>query len=85
MLASFSIANDGTVFYFLTNKGAPLYKLVAVDIAHPPQQRVFRDVIPEDKDASLEEVLAVDGNSFAVIYKRSVSLQDTRNNVSRVH
>ncbi|EPT03158.1 hypothetical protein FOMPIDRAFT_1035541 [Fomitopsis schrenkii] len=66
------IANDGTKFYLLTNKDAPQYKLVSVDLAHPPEQRVFRDVIPEDKDAHLEGVIAVNHNNFVVTYKRNV-------------
>ncbi|KAH9938686.1 prolyl oligopeptidase [Fomitopsis serialis] len=52
------IANDGTKFYLITNKDAPQYKLVSVDLADPPEKRVFRDVIPEDKDAHLEDVRA---------------------------
>ena len=53
-----SVANNGTTFYFLTNKDAPQYKLVTVDITHPAEQRVFKDILPEDKDAHLEDVLA---------------------------
>jgi len=66
------IANDGTKFYFTTNKDAPQYKLVQVDIAHPPEQRVFKDVIPEDKDAHLDDVMAVNQDYFVVKYKRNV-------------
>ncbi|KAI0786495.1 prolyl oligopeptidase [Abortiporus biennis] len=66
------VANDGTVFYFVTNKDAPKYKLVSVDIAAPEGKRVFKDIIPEEKDASLEEALAINTNSLAVIYKRNV-------------
>ena len=40
-----SVANDGTVFYFRTNKDAPQYKLVSVDISAPPEQRVFKELI----------------------------------------
>ena len=67
-----SIANDGTKFYFLTNKDAPQYKLVTVDIADPPEKRVFKDLIPEDKEAHLQDVLAVNGDYAAVVYKRNV-------------
>ncbi|KAI0722036.1 prolyl oligopeptidase [Cerioporus squamosus] len=66
------IANDGTKFYFLTNKDAPQYKLVTVDIAEAPEKRVFKDLIPEDKDAHLQDVLAVNGDHAVVIYKRNV-------------
>lgn len=58
--------------YLLTNKDAPQYKLVSVDLAHPAEQRVFRDVIPEDKDAHLEDVVAVNHNYFVVTYQRNV-------------
>ncbi|PCH41552.1 hypothetical protein WOLCODRAFT_89370 [Wolfiporia cocos MD-104 SS10] len=66
------VANDGTKFYLLTNQDAPQFKLVSVDIADPPEQRVFRDVIPEDTNALLEDVLAVNHDRFVVKYKRNV-------------
>ncbi|CDO74182.1 hypothetical protein BN946_scf185043.g234 [Trametes cinnabarina] len=66
------IANDGTKFYFLTNKDAPMYKLVAVDIADPVEKRVFDDIIPEDKKAHLQDVLAVNIDHAAVVYKHNV-------------
>ncbi|KAH9950170.1 prolyl oligopeptidase [Amylocystis lapponica] len=65
------IANDGTKFYLLTDEGAPQYKLVTVDLAHPPEQRVFHEVIPEDKDAHLDDVLAI-GDHLVVRYLRNV-------------
>ncbi|OSD01749.1 hypothetical protein PYCCODRAFT_1368709 [Trametes coccinea BRFM310] len=66
------IANDGTKFYFLTNKDAPMYKLVTVDIAEPAGKRVFKDLIPEDKKAHLQDVLAINGDYAAVVYKHNV-------------
>ncbi|KAI0081447.1 hypothetical protein K474DRAFT_1587789 [Panus rudis PR-1116 ss-1] len=66
------VANDGTVFYFYTNLNAPQNKLVSVDISHPPEQRVFKDVLPEDKNAHLEDILAVNDQHFVVVYKRNV-------------
>ncbi|PSS31987.1 hypothetical protein PHLCEN_2v2229 [Hermanssonia centrifuga] len=71
--ASYSyIANDGPKFYFLTNKDAPQYKLVSVDISAPSEQRVWKEVIPEDKDAHLEDVLPVNHDKLAIVYKRNV-------------
>jgi prolyl oligopeptidase len=67
-----SIANDGTTFYFLTNKNAPRYKLVSINIAEPVGQRVFKDVIPQDKDAHLEDILPINNDKFVVVYKRNV-------------
>lgn len=69
----FSIGNDGAVFYFLTNKDAPQYKLVSVDISEPAEGRKFKDVIPEDKDAQLEDVAVVNNDKLVVVYKRNVS------------
>ena len=73
MCMYYSVANDGTVFYLRTNKDAPQYKLVSVDIADPPEKRVFKEVIPEDKNAHLENILAVNGDYAVVVYKRNVS------------
>ncbi|KAI0922051.1 hypothetical protein AcV5_000515 [Taiwanofungus camphoratus] len=70
--AYYYVANDGTRFYFLTDKDAPQYKLVSVDLADPPEQRVFHDVIPEDKDAHLDDVRAVNHNYLIAKYKRNV-------------
>lgn len=67
----YSIANDGTKFYFKTNKDAPQYKLVSIDIAS--EKREFKEVIPEDKDAHLEDVLAISDDKLIVVYKRNVS------------
>ena len=73
----FSIANDDTVFYFLTNSNAPQFKLVSVDISVPEAERVWKDIIVEDKDAHLENVIAVGGDKLAVVYKRNVSARAT--------
>lgn len=71
--ASYSyIANDGPKFYFITNNDAPNYKLVAIDISEPAETRTFYDVLPEDKEASLEDVTSVDKDKFVVVYKRDV-------------
>ncbi|GBE79106.1 hypothetical protein SCP_0203030 [Sparassis crispa] len=70
--AYYYIANDGTKFYLMTNKDAPRYRLVSVDLADPPDQRMFKDVIPEDEDALLDEVLPVNKNSFVVRFNRNV-------------
>ena len=33
---------------------------------------MFKDLIPEDKEAHLQDVLAVNGDYAAVVYKRNV-------------
>lgn len=66
------LANDGTKLYLLTNQDAPRYKVVALDLADESRERAV--IIPECKSAHLEDVLAVNNDTLAVIYKRNVSL-----------
>ncbi|KAG6331834.1 hypothetical protein ID866_7256 [Astraeus odoratus] len=64
------IANDGTKLYILTNENAPQYKVITIDLADPKHEH--RDLIPEQKDAFLDDVTAVGKDYFAVVYKRNV-------------
>ena len=58
-----------------------------MDISKPPHERVFKEIIPEqkanpekdpqDRGATLEEVHAFANNKFAVKYKRNVGIQNT--------
>lgn len=57
------ITNDGTMFYVLTNRDAPRYKLVAIKLDQPEPEH-WREIIPEGTDAIDEVVAAADG--FAV-------------------
>ena len=50
-----------------------MYKLVTVDLADPAEKRVFKDLVPEDKKAHLQDVCAVNGDYAAIVYKRNVS------------
>ncbi|KAH8102803.1 prolyl oligopeptidase [Phellopilus nigrolimitatus] len=69
--ASYSIVgNIDTTFYVATNKDAPQYKLITIDLADPNFAR--KELIPEDKDAKLESVDLVNDNVFALVYKRNV-------------
>lgn len=65
------LANDGTKLYIRTNEGAPQYKVVTVDLAD--EIRKYQDLIPEDKDAHLEDVQPVNNDTLVVVYKRNVS------------
>lgn len=65
-----SVANDETKLYLWTNRDAPKYKVVAIDLADPKRTQ---DLIPEEKDASLSDIIAVDKDKFVLIYKRNVS------------
>ncbi|KIK99823.1 hypothetical protein PAXRUDRAFT_30278 [Paxillus rubicundulus Ve08.2h10] len=64
------IANDGTKLYLRTNENAPQYKVITIDLSDP--KRTHADLIPERKDAFLDDVVAVGKDKFAVVYKRNV-------------
>ncbi|KAJ6938272.1 hypothetical protein NC651_004857 [Populus alba x Populus x berolinensis] len=63
------IANDDTVFTFLTNKDAPKYKVVRVDLKEPGS---WIDVVPESGKDVLESACAVNGDKMIVSYLRDV-------------
>jgi prolyl oligopeptidase len=63
------IANDDTVFTFLTNKDAPKYKVVRVDLKEPGS---WIDVVPEYGKDVLESACAVNGDKMIVSYLRDV-------------
>jgi prolyl oligopeptidase len=64
------VANDGTKLYIHTNKNAPQYKVITIDLDDPKRERKI--LIPEDKDAHLEDVQPVNHDTFVVVYKRNV-------------
>lgn len=63
------IANDDTLFTFLTNKNAPKYKLVRFDLKEPT---IWTDVLPEAERDVLESACAVNGNEMIVSYLSDV-------------
>ncbi|KAH7523446.1 hypothetical protein FEM48_Zijuj06G0011700 [Ziziphus jujuba var. spinosa] len=63
------IANDDTLFTFLTNKNAPKYKLVRVDLKEPT---IWTDVLQESETDVLESACAVNGNQMIVSYLSDV-------------
>lgn len=68
--ASYSVvSNDDSQFTFLTNKDAPRYKLVRVDLREP---EIWTDVIQEDEKDVLESAYAVNGNQLLVCYLSDV-------------
>ncbi|KAH9613906.1 hypothetical protein KSS87_000904 [Heliosperma pusillum] len=64
-----AIANNGSVFTFLTNKDAPRNKIVRVDLNNPD---IWTDVIPESEKDLLESAHAVNGNQLLVRYLSDV-------------
>ena len=63
------VANDGTVFTFRTNRDAPRYKLVRVDLKAPD---IWTDIIPQSEKNVLESAFAVNGNHLLVCYLSDV-------------
>ncbi|MCL7021628.1 hypothetical protein MKW94_021528 [Papaver nudicaule] len=66
-----AVANDATQFTFLTNKDAPMYKLIRVDLKEPS---VWTNVIEESEKDVLEDAYVVNGNQILVSY-----LSDAKN------
>lgn len=64
-----AVANDDTVLTFRTNKDAPRYKLVRVDLKTPD---VWTDVIPQSDKDVLESAYAVNSNQLLVCYLSDV-------------
>uniref|UniRef100_A0AB74UDZ7 Prolyl endopeptidase n=1 Tax=Pseudostellaria heterophylla TaxID=418402 RepID=A0AB74UDZ7_9CARY len=64
-----AVANDDSVFIFLTNKDAPNNKLVRVDLNNPD---IWTDVIPHSEKEVLESANAVNGNQLLVRYLSDV-------------
>lgn len=63
------VANDDSVFTFLTNKDAPRKKLIRIDLNEPS---FWTEVLQEDKKDVLESAVAVNGNQIVVNYLSDV-------------
>ncbi|KAL2509059.1 Prolyl oligopeptidase family protein [Forsythia ovata] len=63
------VANDDSVFTFRTNKNAPKYKLVRVDLNDPSS---WTDVLDENEKDVLESAVAINGNQMVVNYLSDV-------------
>ncbi|KAL1193179.1 Acylamino-acid-releasing enzyme 1 [Cardamine amara subsp. amara] len=64
-----AIANDETLFTFLTNKDAPKYKVVRVDLKEPSN---WTDIIAEHEKDVLSTAYAVNGDQLVVSYMSDV-------------
>ncbi|XP_009384008.2 uncharacterized protein LOC103971658 [Musa acuminata AAA Group] len=63
------VANDDGEFTLLTNKEAPKYKLVRIDLKKPA---LWSDILPEDEKDVLESAYAVNSNQILVCYLSDV-------------
>jgi len=66
------VGNDGPVFWVLTDKDAPLRRVVAVDSRDPAPER-WREIIPEGKEA-LDQCSAIGGRLVAGYMKDACSV-----------
>ncbi|KAG0208805.1 hypothetical protein BGX28_000348 [Mortierella sp. GBA30] len=65
----FYLTNDGTVFYFRTNRDAPRNRVVKYDLAKPEEG--FIDLVPQAQDVLVDGDV-VDGNKLLLNYLRDV-------------
>ncbi|CAH2067535.1 unnamed protein product [Thlaspi arvense] len=63
------ISNDDTLFTFVTNKDAPKYKLVQVDLKEP---NTWTDVVEEHEKDVLASACAVNGDQLVACYMSDV-------------
>lgn len=64
------MANDGSRFWFQTNKDAPNERVVVVDV--DADELAFETVVAEDPDAVLESAKVVGGDFLLLSYSRDV-------------
>lgn len=64
------ITNDGSKFYFKTNKNAPKYKIVYYDL----NEGSFKDVIGERPDQVLQFAACVDESNLVVVHLKDVKV-----------
>jgi prolyl oligopeptidase len=66
------VGNDGTLFYFLTDLDAPMYRVIAVDLDVPERSQWY-EVIPEMED-TLQQASRLHGN-FTGLYLHNAHSQ----------
>ncbi|OAD58944.1 Prolyl endopeptidase [Eufriesea mexicana] len=65
------VTNNGTKAIFRTNKNAPNYKLIGIDLLDYKQDK-WIDLLPEHPDNVLDWACAVDGDKFVACYIEDV-------------
>ncbi len=69
--AHFAVEPHAGHFYVLTDEGAPLWRLLRVDPAHP-ERAAWREIVPERKDAKLDS-FGVLGGRLALRYLKDAA------------
>ena len=70
LTSSLSLGNDGSKLYFKTNKDAPLYRIIAIDVSDSSLKR--ETIVEMQKDAILDSAALVHKTYFALVHKRNV-------------
>jgi prolyl oligopeptidase len=68
------IGNDGPRLYIQTNKDAPNYRIMTIDISNEGRVKslAFTPFINEDPEAPIQQVKAINQDTWAVVYSRDV-------------
>ncbi|KAF8239504.1 hypothetical protein L208DRAFT_1420673 [Tricholoma matsutake] len=61
----FVISNEGSKLFVLTNLDAPQHKLVTIEV--DDEEKQFKDLIPEDKDANMCSISRINKSNFVVV------------------
>lgn len=72
------LTNEGTVFTFKTNKDAPRYRVINIDLDRPDPSN-WVELIPQHEVDVLEEAICVNGNNLITIYMQDVKVWYFRN------
>jgi prolyl oligopeptidase len=67
------LTNEGTVFTFKTNKDAPKYRVINIDLDKPDPSD-WKALIPEQETDVLEDAVCVRGNRLIVVYMQDVKV-----------
>ncbi len=62
------VGNDGTLFYVKTDKDAPRYRLVAIDLAHPATG-TWKQIIPQDAGRGVLSSVSMIGERFVAVWQ----------------
>jgi prolyl oligopeptidase len=71
-----AVAHAGTI-YVLTNDGAPRFRVLAIDPAHPARE-AWREVVAEDPVGTLESMSVVGGHLVLTWLRRAASALEVR-------
>lgn len=65
------VTSDENSLYFMTNKNAPNYRFIRIDLDHPQQEK-WVNILPENQTKVLKSVVAVNRDYLGVVYMKDV-------------